>query len=94
MLVTSSLTIALLSSTWVEVAAAEEVVAAVVAVVLEEGVVVVLVASLDGDSGGGGRNLRKRVRISEAWRRGAPFPKVSDHLEVAHVHRVVDTSAP
>jgi hypothetical protein len=93
MLVTSSLTIALLSSTWVEVAAAEEVVAAVVAV-LEEGVVVVLVASLDGDSGGGGRNLRKRVRISEAWRRGAPFPKVSDHLEVAHVHRVVDTSAP
>lgn len=93
MLVTSSLTIALLSSTWVEVAAAEEVVAAAVAV-LEEGVVVVLVASLDGDSGGGGRNLRKRVRISEAWRRGAPFPKVSDHLEVAHVHRVVDTSAP
>ena len=83
MLVTSSLTIALLSSTWVEAVA-----------VLEEGVVVVLVASLDGDSGGGGRNLRKRVRISEAWRRGAPFPKVSDHLEVAHVHRVVDTSAP
>jgi len=33
------------------------------------------------EGGGGGRNLRKRVRISDPWRRGAPFPNVSNHLK-------------